>query len=278
MNQVASDDPVLDPSPPAPVRSWGDWLKSHPAVIRFGALVLLFAVWEWTARDANPLFMTYPSAIFRAALEMIESGQLQEALAQSSLPFVIGLAVSIVLGIVIGVLVGSFWWLEYATELVISALYATPRIALVPLVILWAGLGTAGKVSIIVSLAVFPVIMNTFAGIKDVRGSLIEIGRAYCASETQIFFKIVLPAAVPYIMAGIRVAVGLSIIGLVVSEFFTAVSGLGGLIVTFSNNFATAKLFVPVVVIGVLGATLTQLVSLLERRFSRWRISERDRQ
>jgi ABC-type nitrate/sulfonate/bicarbonate transport system permease component len=257
--------------------AWSEWLQAHPNVIRVGAVIVFFCWWEWAARDANPLFMTYPSAIFDAALEMTRSGQLQQALLQSATPFAVGLAVSIVFGIVIGILIGSFWFLEYSTDLFLSALYATPRVALVPLIILWAGLGLTGKVSIIVSLAIFPVIMNTYAGIKDVRGSLIEIGRAYCATDYQIFVKIVLPAAVPYIMAGIRVAVGLAIIGLVVSEFFTAVGGLGGLIVTFSNNFATAKLFVPVVVIGVLGSGLTQLVSLLERRFSRWRLSERDR-
>ena len=108
-----------------------------------------------------------------------------------------------------------------------NAFYAIPRIALVPLVILWAGLGLAGKVSILVSIAIFPVIISTFAGIRDVRGSLIEIGRAYAATPTQIFFKIVLPAAVPFVMTGIRLAVGLGIIGIVVGEFFTALSGLG---------------------------------------------------
>ncbi|MGE0714504.1 MAG: ABC transporter permease [Alphaproteobacteria bacterium] len=253
------------------------WLKGHRNVVRAAALALFVAWWEWAARDVNPLFMSYPSAILRAAWSMVQTGELTTALIQSAAPFILGLGISIVLGILLGILLATFWFLDYVTELFISALYATPRIALVPLIILWAGLGLAGKISIIVSLAIFPVMMNTYAGIKDVRGSLIEIGRAYGATEIQIFQKIILPAAVPYIMAGIRLAVGLGIIGLVVSEFFTAVSGLGGLIIVFANNFATAKLFVPVVLVGVLGAVLTQLVTLVEARFSRWRISERDR-
>jgi ABC-type nitrate/sulfonate/bicarbonate transport system permease component len=277
MSERATSKPATPPPTAERRAGWKTWLKSHPNVLRLGSVILFFCWWEWAARDVNPLFMTYPSAIFDAAVEMTRSGQLPSALLQSAGPFAIGLAISIVFGIVIGILLGSFWVLEYSTELFLSALYATPRVALVPLIILWAGLGIPGKVSIIVSLAIFPVIMNTYAGIKDVRGSLIEIGRAYCATEYQSFMKIILPAAVPYIMSGIRVAVGLAIIGLVVAEFFTAVSGLGGLIVTFSNNFATAKLFVPVVIVGALGAGLTQLVSLLERRFSGWRISERDR-
>ena len=121
------------------------------------------------------------------------------------------------------------------------------------------------------------MIINTYSGINDVRGSLIEIGRAYCATEWQIFAKIILPAAVPYIMAGIRLAVGLAIIGMIVAEFFTSVTGLGGLIVLYANSFATAKLFVMIIVVGVLGAVLSELVIYLERRLSRWRVSERER-
>jgi NitT/TauT family transport system permease protein len=117
----------------------------------------------------------------------------------------------------------------------------------------------------------------TYSGIKDVRGSLLEIGKAYGATERQIFTKIILPASVPYIMAGVRLSVGLAIIGMVVAEFFTAITGLGGLIVNYANSFATAKLFVPIIVIGLLGVGLTEFVMWLERRLSRWRTLERER-
>jgi NitT/TauT family transport system permease protein len=257
--------------------SWAQWLKDRPNLIRVAAVVVFFIFWEFAARDANPLFMTYPSAILRAGWQMALSGELLKAFIESMIPFTIGLFISIAGGIALGVLIGQFWWLEYTLDPFLNALYAIPRIALVPLIILWAGLETGGKIVIIVSVGIFPVIVNTYSGIKDVRGSLIEIGRAYSATEMQIFAKIVLPAAVPYIMAGIRLAVGLAIIGVVVAEFFTAVTGLGGLIVFYSNNFATAKLFVPTIVIGVLGIVLTQVVVVIERRLSRWRISERGR-
>jgi NitT/TauT family transport system permease protein len=192
-------------------------------------------------------------------------------------PFLLGLAISIIGGVAIGVLIAQFWFLEYTLDPFINALYAVPRIALLPLIMLWAGLDVTGKVAIVVSIAIFPVIINTYSGIKDVRGSLIEIGRAYCATEWQIFAKIILPAAVPYIMAGIRLAVGLAIIGMIVAEFFTSVTGLGGLIVLYANSFATAKLFVMIIVVGVLGAVLSELVIYFERRLSRWRVSERER-
>ena len=254
-----------------------EWLKAHPNAIRVTAVIAFFVFWELTARDMNSLFMSYPTAIFRAAWTITESGELPQAFVTSMEPFLLGLAISIIGGVAIGVLIAQFWFLEYTLDPFINALYAVPRIALLPLIMLWAGLDVTGKVAIVVSIAIFPVIINTYSGIKDVRGSLIEIGRAYCATEWQTFAKIILPAAVPYIMAGIRLAVGLAIIGMIVAEFFTSVTGLGGLIVLYANSFATAKLFVMIIVVGVLGAVLSELVIYIERRFSRWRISERER-
>jgi ABC-type nitrate/sulfonate/bicarbonate transport system permease component len=266
-----------DAASPAYRMSWAEWLKLHPNLIRVTSVTLFFLWWEYAGRDANPLFMTYPSAIFKAAVALTQSGELPQAILASMVPFLIGLTLSIVGGIVIGIVIGQVWLLEYILDPFLNALYAVPRVALIPLIILWAGLETTGKVVIITSIAIFPVIVNTYSGIKDVRGSLIEIGRAYGASELQIFAKIILPASVPYIMAGIRLAVGLAIIGFIVAEFFTAITGLGGVIVLYANNFATAKLFVPIIVTGILGIALSELVAAIERRLSRWRLSERER-
>jgi NitT/TauT family transport system permease protein len=252
-------------------------LKAHPNILRVTGVVIFFIYWEWAARGMSPLFMTYPSAIFKAAWAITATGELPKAFIASMWPFALGLVISIVGGIAIGVLIAQFWFLEYILDPFLNALYAIPRVALVPLIILWAGLETTGKVTILVSIAIFPVIINTYAGIKDVRGSLLEIGKAYGATDRQIFMKIILPASIPYIMAGIRLAVGLAIIGMVVAEFFTAITGLGGLIVNYANTFATAKLFVPIIVIGLLGVGLTEFVVWLERRLSRWRTLERER-
>ena len=252
-------------------------IRRHPNKVRTAAVIIFFIFWEIVGRDMNPLFMTYPTAIFQAAWEITIRGDLPEAFMASTVPFLIGLAISIFGGIAIGVLIGQFWFLEYTLDPFINALYAIPRIALVPLIMLWFGLETNGKVAILVSIAIFPVIINTYAGIKDVRGGLLEIGRAYCASEWQLFVKIVLPASIPYIMAGVRLCVGLAIIGMIVAEFFTAITGLGGLIIRYSNSFATAKLFVPIIVVGFLGVGLTGVVMLVERRISKWRYLERER-
>ena len=178
MNDASMTEPRATDMRPQEKPSVLEWLKARPNVLRVSAVVIFFIWWELVGRDVNPLFMTYPSAIFRAAWIMTQSGELPKALVASSLPFAIGLSISIFGGIVIGILIGTFWFLEYSLDPFLNALYAIPRVALVPLIILWAGLETTGKVTIIISLAIFPVIINTYSGIKDVRGSLIEIGRA----------------------------------------------------------------------------------------------------
>ncbi len=252
-------------------------MKLQPYLIRFASVAVFFAFWEFAGRRMDPVFMAPPSAIFHAAVELIKDGSLFLALKQTLVPFAVGLAITIIGGVAIGIGMAQWPLMEYILDPFVNAFYAIPRIALIPLIILWFGLEFAGKVSILVSVAIFPVIVNTYSGVKDVRGSMLEIGRAYGATNTQIFFKIILPAAVPFIMAGVRLSVGLAIIGVIVAEFFTAISGLGGMIVEFSNNFATAKLFVPVIVIAIIGVVLTEFVVYLERRWSRWRISERER-
>ncbi len=267
-------------SVPAPKTTPAQHLHSFllsPNAIRIASVVVFFGIWEYFGRQMDPIFMAPPSAIFRAAIELIGNGALKKGMIQSLWPFSVGMVLTIVIGIAVGIAIAQWRIVEYILDPFINALYAVPRIAMVPLIILWAGLGFAGKVTILVSVAVFPIIVNTYSGIRDVRGSMLEIGRAYGATESQIFFKIILPAALPFIMAGVRLSVGLAIIGIIVAEFFTAISGLGGMIVEYANVFATAKLFVPIIVIALVGVVLTELIMWIERRLSRWRTLERDR-
>ena len=201
-------------------------IVTSPNAIRTASVAAFFVIWEYYGRRMDPIFMAPPSAIFEAALQLIQSGALKKALIQTLWPFAVGMALTVVVGIALGIIMAQWRTLEYVLDPFINALYAIPRIALVPLIILWAGLEFVGKVTILVSVAIFPITVNTFAGIRDVRGSMLEIGRAYGATEWQMFWKIILPAAVPFIMAGVRLAVGLAIIGIIVAEFFTAILSL----------------------------------------------------
>jgi ABC-type nitrate/sulfonate/bicarbonate transport system permease component len=277
---TSSQNTLPRQSVPAPQPTLAQRLRDvllSPNAIRTASVAVFFVIWEYYGRRMDPIFMAPPSAIFEAAVQLIQSGALKKAMVQTLWPFSVGMALTVVVGIALGIIMAQWRTLEYVLDPFINALYAIPRIALIPLIILWAGLEFVGKVSILVSVAIFPITVNTFSGIRDVRGAMLEIGRAYGATEWQIFWKIVLPAAIPFIMAGIRLAVGLAIIGIIVAEFFTAISGLGGMIVEYANVFATAKLFVPIIVIALIGVVLTELVMWLERRMSRWRQLERER-
>ena len=265
------------PAPRVPFRHRVRDVLLSPNAVRTVSVIFFFVIWEFFGRRMDPIFMAPPSAIFDAAVQLTRSGELHHALIQTLWPFAVGMILTVIIGILLGIVIAQWQLLEYVLDPFINALYAIPRIALVPLIILWAGLEFTGKVTILVSVAVFPIIVNTYAGIRDVRGSMLEIGRAYGATDAQIFSKIVMPAAIPFVMAGVRLSVGLAIIGIIVAEFFTAISGLGGMIVEYANVFATAKLFVPIIVIAIVGVVLTEIVMWLERRLSRWRTLERER-
>lgn len=247
--------------------------SSH-RVLRAAALVAGLVVWEVLGRRVSPLLMAGPSAIALAGWDMLLSGELVKALAASGSSLLAGFVIATAVAIPLGLAMGWYRPMEAMLDTYVTALYATPLIALVPLIMLWLGVGFWSRVAIVAIMAVFPILINTQAGVKDVSADLIELGRAFCASERDMFTKFVLPASVPFIMSGLRLAVGRAIIGEVVAEFFTALTGLGSVIVHAANNFQTAKLFVPVVVLMLLSIAFTALVRLLERRLAHWK--ERD--
>jgi ABC-type nitrate/sulfonate/bicarbonate transport system permease component len=253
-------------------------LHYYPNGVRAISVVVFLCIWEFVGRRVDPLFMTYPVAIFRAAIGLISSGELLRGFMQSLVPFVVGMLISITFGIAIGLAMGLWRVFEHAVDPYVNALNAIPRVALVPLIILWCGLGVLAKIVIVVSIAIFPIIINTYSGVRDVRGVLLDVSNAYSATKWQTLRLIILPAALPFIMTGIRLGLSLGIIGMVVAEFFTAVNGLGGIIVAYGNTFQTAKMFVAIFAIGTLGVAMSEVAMALERHWASWRASERNRE
>lgn len=250
--------------------------RAAPAylALRVLAVVAGLVLWELLGWRVSPLLLAGPSAIAVAGWEMALTGELWVALAASGGSLLTGFLLATAVAIPLGLAMGWYRPLEAALDTYVTALYATPLIALVPLVMLWFGVGFWSRVVIVAIMAVFPILINTEAGVKEVSPDLLELGRAFCAGERAMFAKFVLPATVPFIMSGLRLAVGRAIIGEVVAEFFTALTGLGSVIVHAANNFQTAKLFVPVVVLMLLSVALTGLVRALERRLAHWKGSE----
>jgi NitT/TauT family transport system permease protein len=248
-------------SPPRRVPSW---------LITVGSVAFVLLVWEGFGRDVNPVFGSYPSAIAVAFVDLARSGKLGTALIESLQPFVAGYALAIVFGVPLGLLIGRFRVAEAALGIYVTAGYAMPLVALVPLLVLWLGLGFAVKAAVVFLMSVFPICINTWLGVTAVPKSLIEVGKSFVAPDLVILRRIVLPATLPYIMAGIRLAVGRAVVAMVIAEFFTSISGLGAIIINSANNFDTATMFVPIIVLMVLAIGLNALIGFIERRVAPW--------
>ncbi len=266
---TAATEPTVPPRRAVP--SWA---------VTVGSLVVLLAAWEFFGRGINPVFGSYPTAIVRAFWTLLLSGKLGAALLDSLRPFGLGFALAIVVGAPLGLVIGRFRLVEAAIGIYITAGYAMPLVALVPLLVLWLGLGFAVKVAVIFLMSVFPVCINTWLGVAAVPRTLIEVGKSFVAPDSVILRRIILPATLPYIMAGIRLAVGRAVVAMVIAEFFTSISGLGAIIITSANNFDTATTFVPIIIIMILAVGLTFLIGVIERKVAPWQaeIAGRDQQ
>src|SRR5215467_10686925 len=213
MTEVIDTEAALKRSPPPAVgrRTVPSW------TITACSLAVLLLAWEWFGRDINPVFGSYPSAIAEAFWELARSGKLAAASFESLRPFAVGYGLAILFGVPFGLFIGRYRVAEAALGIYVTAGYAMPLVALVPLLVLWLGLGFAVKAAVVFLMSVFPICINTWLGATAVPKSLIEVGKSFVAPNTVILRRIILPATLPYIMAGIRLAVGRAVVAMVIA-------------------------------------------------------------
>jgi len=269
----ASDEQLIDELGLRHERHWS--IYDHPNLIRTGSVIVFLIVWEIYGRRIDPILFTYPTAIAVAFWKLLASGELARQLLVSLSALAAGFGVSLVLGVLLGLAMGRSRVAEAFLEPHVNALYATPQVALTPLLMMWLGLGFSVKVAVVFLFAFFPILINTASGAKNVSASMVEVGRAYLAPPRQILFKIVFPAALPFIMAGVRIAIGRGVVGMIVAELFTAITGLGAMLTLYGNLLETAKMFVVIVVLAVLGVALVHVTQALERKLATWKETER---
>ncbi|OFZ86511.1 MAG: hypothetical protein A2V78_01360 [Betaproteobacteria bacterium RBG_16_64_18] len=238
--------------------------------IRAVSVTIVLLLWEQLGDHVDAALFTKPSLIAVAAVDMIGSGELWSFLAPSLVVLAVGLTLASAIGVVTGLFLARFWIVDVALGVYITFLYSIPSVALVPLIVLWAGYETTAKIVILFMFAFFPMAINTYQGVKNVDSTLLEVGRAFRCSERQLWINIVLPGALPFIVTGLRLAVGRGLIGMVLADLYTAISGIGYLIVRTASTFQVDRMFVPIVTLGLLGVTLTALLRLLERRVAPW--------
>ena len=240
-------------------------------VVRIGAIAVFFLIWEFLAPRWNPLIIRPPSAIWKAFFEITETGELQAAMITSLRAFAAGLAIAVVIGVFLGIITGR-WRVAYnALDPLVSALYSVPSVALIPLIgFMFKFQGEAPRVATVALFCVFPVLINTQQGVRNVDRGLLEVARAFNTSERRLWTDVIVPSAAPFVLAGIRLAIGRGLIGMIVAEFFIGLVGLGYLIIQYGNVFRIDRMFVPVIAVAALGIVFMGLVQWLEGRVAPW--------
>jgi ABC-type nitrate/sulfonate/bicarbonate transport system permease component len=249
--------------------------RRRALLIRAAPHAGVLIAWELLSRFViPPQFLPPPSMVALAFVTTIRSGELPRQLWQTTSVLLLGFGLAIVTGMAIGIAMGMFKTLRRIVDPYVNAFYAMPTVAMVPLVIIWLGLGFEAKVFLTWLVSVFPVIINAQVGVMNVPPAFIETARAFGCDRWQLFRRVILQAAVPFLIAGIRLGLGRALVGVVVAEMFTALTGLGSMIVFYGNTFRTAELFVPMVVLAILSVVITNLIYRVEVWIAPWRMAQ----
>jgi NitT/TauT family transport system permease protein len=233
-------------------------------------------VWQLYAPHVNPIFLRAPSDVAKAFIDLVQDGTLGQASLESGRTLALGFVLALLIGLSVGLGSARSWLAYNAANPWITALYSTPSVALVPFMSLWLGIDDAAKIAVIALFAVFPIIVNTQQGVRYVDPALMEVARAFNSSERRLWTDVLIPSALPFIFAGIRLAIPRALVGMVLAEFLISVGkGLGSLIIIYQNTFRVDRMFVPVIVVAAMGVVLISIVQWLEGRLVPW--ARRDR-
>jgi len=262
---------------PRPLRSASRFHADHRAFFRgLTSIVVLGIAWEVVARTLmkHSLGLAPPSEVFHEYVRLSKNGQLGADIKWSGLEFIYGFLLAAIVGLVVGLFMGALRSVREYLEPIVSGVYATPVIALAPLFILWFGIGINSKIAVVFILAVMPIVINTETGIRTVDKHLLETADAFSASKPQIFVKVMLPAALPQIVTGLRLGVGRGLLGVVAGELFAAQHGLGFLILFSSQLFDPAGVFVGITALAFAGIISMVALRRLEKKLAPWRVEE----
>jgi NitT/TauT family transport system permease protein len=274
MANQAQEEILLDVRVAEASAAYKFYLNNEKVILGTAAVVIFLTAWEMVGNVfalINPMFMSAPSLIFKAAVQLFASGEIWNDLRVSGIEFGWGYLLSVVVGVPFGIACGWYKKFAYICDPFVNAMNATPRVALLPLVIIWLGIGILSKVGIIFLGAVFPILINARDGVKTTPYNLLTAARSFGATEWQIFRSVVLPSTLPFILTGLRLGVGRALIGVMVGELYAATAGIGFMITVAGATFQTDKVFVGVLIFALTGMIAMELLTKLESRFDKWR-------
>jgi NitT/TauT family transport system permease protein len=245
----------------------------EPLVLGTLSVVIALTAWQLVAnaRIYSILFLPGPWDVAQAFVKLFQTDDIWLDIGTSGAEMGIGYGMAIVFGLVIGLLMGWYTRFQFALDPFVNFFYSTPRIVLIPLFILWWGIEMQPKIAVIFLGALFPIIINTMAGVRNTEAALLRVARSFGASDALIFRRVVLPGSVPFILTGFRLGIGHALTGVVVAELIAAKHGVGQLIAIASQTFQTPKMLAGVILIAGTGMLLTTLLQRIENRFQSWR-------
>lgn len=252
-------------------RRWR-WRPGPRLYLPIASLVVFLTAWEVVGRSTDPLLFAPPSRTFMAFGQLLASGELVTATAITIGALTVGYGAAIVVGIVLGVLMGRSM-LGRLLGPYLYAIFSTPRVVIVPLVIVWFGVGYTGRLFLVFLWSMIAIATSTADGVRNARPDLVEVARSYGASGVEMVRHVLLPGAVPFVLSGLRVGAERAVVGVVIAEMFLQVTGIGGLIRNSASQFETAETLAGVITIAAIGIILISALDLIESRFSRWRRS-----
>ena len=245
--------------------------------VRIVTFVLLIGFWEWWAQDVSRALFAPPSEVLAAFYELVfVQGAIHGALIESLITLVLGLGLCLVIGIPVGLAMGRSRTLEWGLDPYVTFLYVLPSVAFVPLLVVWLGFDLQMRVALVVISGVFPMIINTMVGVKHVDPEFVDGGRAFTATPWQIMLTIIVPATLPFMFAGLRIAFSAAWVGVIVAEMTALITGIGGLILHYANLFRTANVLVPILFIMAVGVFIQWFSASLQRRMTPWHVERYD--
>lgn len=258
---------------PAAARRRAFFASYEALLLKVLGVCCVLGLWE-AAVDlgwASRMIVSSPSHVVITGIAYLGSKQFLIDGWTSGAEFLSGFSLAIAVGISLGFAIAWFRRLEHFLDPIINFLYASPRIAIAPLLIIWFGIGIGSKVAIIFLMAVFPIIINTALGVRSVDRDLIELSRSFSASDWQLLRTVVVPSSVPFIVTGVRIGMGVAFIGVVVGEFIASTAGIGFAIQQAASNFEVDMVFAGVIIVGVAGVLMTEALGHIEAKLARWK-------
>lgn len=249
------------------------WQKTYPHWVSVLSIICVLIIWELICRSGlvSSLFLPAPSQIISALIQMLTDGEIGVSLAASMYRILVGFVIGSLIGLAVGLVTGTSALADKIGNPIVNALYPIPKIALLPLFILWLGIGELSKVTIIALGVFFPVAMNTYSGVKNVDPLLIKVAVSFNASWWKTMKSVVLPNALPMIFAGLRLAAGTSLLLLVAAEMIAAQVGIGALILHYGDLMITDRLMAGVIVLSLLGLVFNLFLQWVEKKAVPWK-------